>query len=100
MAVSAFDAVWNWSESADCPVQFWRDEDGDWRVTVETRDGKIWRRATGTVPEATIRVRDDDGKLRAETEAESIERIRLHMKRIVRQAYEARVPKPVYSRAA
>jgi hypothetical protein len=87
----AFDAVWNWSENNDCPIKIWRDEDGDWRVTVETRDGKSWRRATGVMPSGPIRIKDGNVS-RMETGEEFNERIRLHMKRIVKQAYDTRLP--------
>ena len=90
-AARVFDDVWNWSENADCPVRFWRDEDGDWRVTVETRDGKTWRRATGTLPNGPGRVKEN-GVSRPETQDEYLDRVRLHMKRIVKAAYDTRLP--------
>ncbi len=74
MSMEWLNCAFDWSHRRDVPMKAWRDDYGDWFVTLEFKDSEGWFNHS-IVASERIYVSGEDGKKRKETDAEMSARV-------------------------
>lgn len=81
------NAAWDWSERNDIPTEFWRNEQGDWYVTLRLKDSRGWFSQSV----AFFSPAKKNNSKAAETEQDYLKRVYASLSRAAQQARAQRI---------